>query len=318
MTDNISRKSSKPTVQDARIKAVVGYVPFAGQRFLPAFGNDNATAKNVNIPYLAIAGTADTTAPIYLMEQAMNNFQSSRYMVALTDVPHGYSTTYADDVFGWLIPFFDGYVKGDRASLQKFITMKNIAGGLDDNVRIDYTKPTEFNARTQLGIEFYNINLDRYLIIADIGEAAALDATNPGWTRTANNMRVAQTPLAATAIPPLTAFTDTAPVCRFYNTASKTHFYTVESAECFSLINMPGTWVFEGTPFHARRITRATPASGTSPVQPCATGSIALYRANTNRPPAQLAYRYSTSNTVMDEMRRKDWVVDGAAMCLPI
>jgi dienelactone hydrolase len=164
VTDNITRKSSKPTVQDARIKAVVGYVPYAGQRFLPAFGNDNGSAKNVNIPYLAIAGTADTTAPIYLMEQAMNNFQNSRYMVALTDVTHGYSTSYADDVFGWLIPFFDGYVKGDRAALQKFITMKNIAGGLDDNVRIDYTMPTAFNARTVLGVEFYNTNLNRYLI----------------------------------------------------------------------------------------------------------------------------------------------------------
>jgi dienelactone hydrolase len=318
VTDNITRLSSKPTVQDARVKAVVGYVPYAGQRFLPAFGNDNNTAKNVNIPYLAIAGTADTTAPIYLMEQAMNNFQHSRYMVALTDVTHGYSTTYADDVFGWLIPFFDGYVKGDRAALQKFITMKNIAGGLDDNLRIDYTTPTTFNARTLLGIEFYNNNLNRYLITADSGEAAALDATSSGWTRTSNNMRVALAPVVAPEITPLTAFTDTAPVCRFYNTVSKTHFYTVESAECFSLIATPGTWVFEGTPFHARRIARTPASSGTTPVQPCAPGSIALYRANSNRPAPDLAYRYSTSNALMDEMRRKDWVVDGAAMCLPL
>ncbi len=321
VTDNITRLSSKPTVQDTRIKAVVGYVPYAGQRFLPAFGNDNNTAKNINVPYLAIAGTADTTAPIYLMEQAMNNFQNTRYMVALTDVTHGYSTSYADDVFGWLIPFFDGFVKGDRAALQKFVTMKNIAGGLDDNVRIDYTKPTEFNARTQLGIEFYNNNLNRYLLTADLSEAAALDAVNSGWVRTSNNMRVAQAPLPATQITPLTAFTDTAPVCRLYNTISKTHFYTVESAECFALINTSGTsgiWVFEGTPFHARRITRAAAAIGTTPVQPCAAGSIALYRASNNRPAAELAYRYSTSNAVMDEMRRKDWVVEGAAMCLPL
>ena len=318
VTDNISRKSSKPTVQDARIKAVVGYVPFAGQRFLPAFGNDNSTAKNVNIPYLAIGGTGDTTAPIYLMEQAMNNFQNSRYMVALTDVTHGYNPSYADDVFGWLIPFFDGFVKGDRAALQKFITMKNIAGGLDDNMRIDYTTPTSFNARTQLGVEFYNTNLNRYLITADNSETATLDAASSGWTRTGNNMRVAHAPLVASAIPPLTAFTDTAPVCRFYNMVAKTHFYTVESAECFSLINTPSAWVFEGTPFYARRITRATPASGTTPVQPCAVGSIALYRANNNRPAAELAYRYSTSNALMDEMRRKDWVGEGAAMCLPI
>jgi len=41
---------------------VVGYVPYAGENFLPAFGADNATAANVNTPYLAICGTADTVA----------------------------------------------------------------------------------------------------------------------------------------------------------------------------------------------------------------------------------------------------------------
>ncbi len=318
VTDNITRLSTKPTVQDPRVKAVVGYVPYAGQRFLPAFGNDNNTAKNVNIPYLAIAGTADTTAPIYLMEQAMNNFQNSRYMVALTDVTHGYSTTYADDVFGWLIPFFDGYVKGDRAALQKFITMKNITGGLDDNVRIDYTAPTAFNARTQLGVEFYQNNLNRYLITADAGEITALEASSSGWVRTNNNMRVAQAPLQAPEITPLTTYTGVEQVCRFFNPTSKTHFYSVEPAECFALRANPTVWTYEGIAFYAKRINRTTPASGTTPVQPCSEGSIALYRANNNRPAAELDYRYSTSNTLMDEMRRKDWVLDGAAMCLPI
>ena len=319
VTDNISRLSTKPTVQDARIKAVVGYVPYAGQRFLPAFGNDNGTAKNVNIPYLAIAGTADTTAPIYLMEQAMNNFQNSRYMVALTDVTHGYNVSYADDVFGWLVPFFDGFVKGDRAALQKFITMKNIASGLDDNMRIDFTTPTAFNARTQTGVEFYNSALNRYLIAADPAEISALSANNSPWTRTANDMRVAQSPAISPAVSPLTALADTVGVCRFFNTIAKTHFYTAEPAECFSLIANPtangAAWAYEGVAFYAQRIARSI---GTSPMQPCALGSIALYRANSNRPGAELAYRYSTSNALMEEMRRKDWVVDGAAMCLPI
>ena len=54
----------------------------AGQRLLPAYGDDNATAKNVTAPYLSISGTDDSTAPMYMMEQAVNNFRGARYQVA--------------------------------------------------------------------------------------------------------------------------------------------------------------------------------------------------------------------------------------------
>jgi hypothetical protein len=61
-------------------------------------------------------------------------------MVALTGVPHGYDSTYAGDVFGWAIPFLDAYVKGDATALANFLQQKNILGGLDDNVVIDFTR----------------------------------------------------------------------------------------------------------------------------------------------------------------------------------
>jgi dienelactone hydrolase len=133
---------SHPTVRDPRIKAAVGYVPFAGVSFLPAFGDGNATANNVNTPYLAINGTADIVAPMYRMEQAMNLFQNSHYMVALSGVPHGYDSSYSDDVFGWAIPFLDAYVKGDTRALSSFVQQKNIVGGLRDKVVIDFTAPS--------------------------------------------------------------------------------------------------------------------------------------------------------------------------------
>ena len=130
-----------PTERDPRIKAVVGYVPFAGTSFLPAFGAGNATAGNVNTPYLAICGTADVVAPMDRMVQAMNLFRNSHYMVALTGVPHGYDRSYAGDVFGWAIPFLDAYVKGDANALANFMQQRNILDGLDDNVTIDFTAP---------------------------------------------------------------------------------------------------------------------------------------------------------------------------------
>jgi dienelactone hydrolase len=140
VTDGFVSQNAHPTVNDLRIKAAVGYVPYAGENFLPAFGANNATAVNVNTPYLAICGTADIVAPMARMVQAMNLFQNSHYMVALTGVPHGYDSTYAGDVFGWAIPFLDAYVKGDATALANFLQQKNILGGLDDNVVIDFTR----------------------------------------------------------------------------------------------------------------------------------------------------------------------------------
>lgn len=141
VTDGFHSQNAHATVRDPRLKAVVGYVPFAGESFLPAFGVDNGTAINVNTPYLAICGTADIVAPRYRMEQAMSLFGNSHYMVALTGVPHGYDNSYAGDVLGWTIPFLNAYVNGDASALANFLQQKDVLGGLDDNVVIDYTAP---------------------------------------------------------------------------------------------------------------------------------------------------------------------------------
>lgn len=141
VTDGLVSQNAHQTVRDPRIKAAVGYVPFAGESFLPAFGADNNTAGNVDTPYLAISGTADNVAPMNRMVQAMNLFRHSHYMIALTGVQHGYESSYAGDVFGWAIPFLNAYVRGDAGALRRFAQQKDIAGGLDDNVVIDYTAP---------------------------------------------------------------------------------------------------------------------------------------------------------------------------------
>src|SRR5207302_3484418 len=54
--------ASKPVLFDPRIKAAVGYVPYFGQSFFPAFGRDQRGLDKVLLPFLAISGTADTTA----------------------------------------------------------------------------------------------------------------------------------------------------------------------------------------------------------------------------------------------------------------
>ena len=56
----------------------MGLVPYAGQTFLPSFCDDQAGAEEVTRPYLAIAGTADTTAPIEMVEQALQSLLAPR------------------------------------------------------------------------------------------------------------------------------------------------------------------------------------------------------------------------------------------------
>ena len=51
-------------INDTRLKAAVGYVPYFGQSVFPAFGRDQHGLDDVTLPYLAISGTADTTAPL--------------------------------------------------------------------------------------------------------------------------------------------------------------------------------------------------------------------------------------------------------------
>ena len=55
--------SSKAIMNDTRLKAAVGYVPYFGQPLLPAFGREQEGLENVDLPYLAIAGSEDITAP---------------------------------------------------------------------------------------------------------------------------------------------------------------------------------------------------------------------------------------------------------------
>jgi hypothetical protein len=140
LTSNI-RLDSRPAAQDARIKAAVGYVPYSGQRLLPAFGDDQNGAQYVMRPFLAIGGTADTTAPLFMTEQAVNHMQGNHYVVALTDVEHQYLPEYRNDVFGWAIPFLDAYVKDDPQALSRFAQTQSILGGLDDSLRVNYTLP---------------------------------------------------------------------------------------------------------------------------------------------------------------------------------
>jgi dienelactone hydrolase len=305
---NNTRLDSRAVAQDERIKAAVGYVPYAGQRLLPAFGNDQNGAQYVTRPFLAIGGTADTTAPLYMTEQAVNRFGGSRYLVALTDVEHQYLPEYADDVFSWAITFFDAHVRDDREALSRLVQTAAIEGGLIDSLRIDYTAPTALSTGEDLVTEHFYQPLGHFFAAANDAERAFADTgAEQGWSRTGQAFKALLAPQSAHGV-------NTRPVCRYFGVEpiKPTFFYSSSQAECdFLRANNPG-WRDIGTAFYSW----SPDIFGN-----CADGLIGVYRLYNNgwQPPRyDPNHRYTTSLSTVAEMVRNGWVNEGQKFCAPL
>jgi predicted dienelactone hydrolase len=126
---------------DPRLKAAVGYVPYFGQPYLPAFGRDGHGLDEVTLPYLAIGGTADTSAPLFMTEQGLRRLAGTRELVALGGVRHGFDVASTDDIFTWTLVFLDAEVRGSASARRQLSTMASVAGGGDDFVILRYNGP---------------------------------------------------------------------------------------------------------------------------------------------------------------------------------
>jgi hypothetical protein len=305
LTSNSFGGCSEP-VHDPRIKAAVGYVPFAGWSFLPAFCDGQEGARGVNRPYLAISGTADTTAPIGTMQRAMDKFQGSRYLVELIGGQHEFRPEDAGDLFTWMITFLDAYlgVPVDPGAMARFIRMNGVAGGRLDHLVVDVHQPFASGAGEAPALEFYNTIIGHYFITNGAGEIDGIlhGSAGPGWELTGQAFR------AWTSPPPLPA-PGAAAVCRFYGTPGvgpNSHFYTNDSAECDSVKRSVG-WTYEGISFFVRPFN----ADHT-----CPDGYLAVNRAYNNRAAQNDSnHRYSTSDSVMAQMQALGWVYEGNSMC---
>ncbi len=178
-------------ISDARIKAIVGYVPYFGQPVLPAFGRDQSGLDGITVPFLGIAGFDDTTAPLPTTAQGVLRLTQSRELVALEGVGHYFDFPSAPDIFTWTLTFLSAHVNDDRNARASVARMISVRGGGDDRLLIDYTAPATDTATERDVIEFYNASLNHYFLTADTAEAAMLDAgvVVPGWTRTGYNFK---------------------------------------------------------------------------------------------------------------------------------
>ena len=126
--------SGKQVTRDTRIKAAVGYVPYFGHPILPAFGRNQEGLGGINLPFLGISGTADTTAPIIETRIGMSRLTGTRRLVALSGVTHGFDAASTNDIYTWMLTFLDAEVRGNPEAIRRLSTMGSVAGGGDDSV----------------------------------------------------------------------------------------------------------------------------------------------------------------------------------------
>lgn len=291
--------SSTRIVADPRLKAVVGYVPYFGVDIYPAFGRDQQGLDGIALPYLAISGTADTTAPIGTTEEGMRRLTGTRQLVAFTGLTHGYDARYASDLDTWLFTFLAGQLSTDEVARAASARMTSVAGGMEDIERIDYMAPLPVPGPIQaLIVEYYNPTLDTYFVTAEPAEMVMLDAgvVVPGWQRTG---------LAFKGRPAGSQFGLAA--CRFFGTpplGPNSHFYTIDAAECAKVKADP-LWTYEGIAFNAQ-----PPASGA-----CFSDRIPVLRLYNNGMGGQANHRYTTSRSETAAMQSNGWIVEGTVFC---
>ena len=296
--------SSKQVIPaDTRFKAMVGYVPYSGQKFLPAFGNDQSGTRGLTMPFMAIGGTADTTAPLSLTEQAVNNMAGTRFVISQPGVEHGLKSDNVPEVFTWAIVFLDAHLKDTatrRQARTRLARMQRVIGGTDESVNVDVLLPAPPLPGEALVQEFYNVPLDHYFITPYTAEADNIilnGSAGPGWERTQLNFNAWQDN-GPTGVP----------VCRFYGTRGKgpnSHFFTADAGECAAVKKDPG-WTFEGTTMRVLLTNDGV----------CPLDSRPVYRVYDNRfAKNDSNHRYLTSRSMTREMVGQGWLYEGTVFC---
>ncbi len=163
-------------------------------------------------------------------------------------------------------------------------------------------------------VEYYNAPLDHYFMAASVDDIAALDAgLFPGWARTSQSFNAYATPGAGLS-----------PVCRFYipPVHGDSHFFSARPTDCASLL----AWAAEPVRFPnfsgyieeraAAFYVTLPDATGACPV-----GTAPVFRLWNQRFDSN--HRYTTSTAIVDQMKARNYVVEGAqpnlaTMCAPI
>jgi len=241
LTTAFANLHSTQVMSDARLKAITGYVPYFGQRLLPAFGDDQNGVDGMTVPFLGIVGTADETAPLLLTEQGVNRMLGARYVVAFDGLTHDLVLADLPDIVTWTLTFFDAYLDNSAAARAQIARMNEVKGGAADSVRIAYTPPLAPATGEQLPVyRFVNMNTGEHFYTINEAERNAV-VQNYNWFRY-EGIGFYAYPIQQPG---------TLPVHRFVNMNAGDHFYTINEAEKDAVIQNYDWFGYEGIGFYA-------------------------------------------------------------------
>ena len=241
LTTAFANLHSTQVMSDARLKAITGYVPYFGQRLLPAFGDDQAGVDGMTVPFLGIVGTADTTAPLLLTEQGVNRMLGARYVVAFDGLTHTLLPADLPDIYTWTLTFFDAYLHNSAAARAQIARMKEVKGGAVDLVHIAYTPPLPPANGGQMPVyRFYKTTADTFFFTASEAEKNAIIANYPWYNYDGPAFYAYDSPGSGRV-----------PVYRFYKTTADTFFFTASEAEKNAIIASYPWYNFDGVAFYA-------------------------------------------------------------------
>jgi predicted dienelactone hydrolase len=289
--------SSKQVIADPRLRAIVGYVPYFGQLFFPAFGRDQHGLDGMSVPFLGISGTADTTAPLGPAIEGVQRLAGSRYLVTLAGVTHHFDIPSTNDIFTWSLIFIAAHGLDDRMRRVQLARMTSVAGGGGDTLVIDYTAPAQpFLSGEADAIEYYRSATNHYFVTTIPQEVAALDAGGD-WVRTGHEFKAFDLGSGLGV-----------PACRFFSAPAlspDTHFFTINPVEC-AIVKASPLWLYEGLVFEAQ----PPDASGD-----CPDNRIPVVRLYNNGMNGQPNHRFLTSRSETTATQAQGWSLEGPVFC---
>jgi dienelactone hydrolase len=289
-------------VRDNRYKAVVGYVPYSGQNFLPAFGDSNGGVRSVRVPYLGIGGTADVVAPISRTSQMIEALGGSKYFVSIEGMPHGFRVQDAPEVFGWTFMFLNAHLSRDQADRVAFNAITAVPGGADDQVKV--RKTLAWGSRDEMEVvEYFSPPSGKYFMTGRVDEIALLDSVPLSWQRTGHRFATHRTDSPVG--------TD---VCRFWandGLALNSHFYSTLPSDCALVRAQP--WARdEGIAMRAQTLTQLQTLVPPTPAPTCPADTVKVVRLFNK---STINHRYLTEGLLARTTLTTNWQIDGPVYC---
>jgi predicted dienelactone hydrolase len=289
--------TERTILRDVRYKALVGYVPFSGYSFLPAFGDANQGTKSVRVPYLGLGGTADVVAPISRTSQMIEALSGSKYFVTIEGMPHGLRPQDAPELFGWTFAFYKAQLSRNQADRTAFNQITNFEANADDRVQI--RSSLSWGPRDELEVVEYALPASgKYFMTGTLSEIAALDALPALFQRTGVRFAAFRNDSALGS-----------PMCRFYardGSQLNTHFYSTAPSDCALVRAQP--WALDEG-FAMRADTTINPDNDSQCQLPDTERVVRLFNTTT------INHRYLPEAVVARSTFTTEWKVDGTAFC---